>query len=135
MGCRNPKGIDRNGHTYFATEMKSLSEQASPALRLLEDHRRSSSWSRPRPRSWHALRSYADKATNGQRLQRQLFTEDAVQGFAFVDLCQKRFDVVLMNPPFGEPQQAGEGLHRNWHTHEQKTISMPRFVERGIVCS
>ena len=48
-----------------------------------------------------ALRSYAEKAQNGQRLQRRLFTEDAVRGFAFVDLCQKRYDVVLMNPPFG----------------------------------
>ena len=49
-----------------------------------------------------ALRQYAEKAHNGQRLQRRLFTEDAVRGFAFVDLCQKRYDVVLMNPPFGE---------------------------------
>ncbi len=49
-----------------------------------------------------ALRSYAEKAHNGHRLQRRLFTEDAVRGFAFVDLCHKRFDVVLMNPPFGE---------------------------------
>ena len=49
------------------------------------------------------LRSYAEKAQNGQKLQRRLFTEDAVRGFAFVDLCQKRYDVVLMNPPFGAP--------------------------------
>jgi hypothetical protein len=48
-----------------------------------------------------ALRNYAEKAQNGQRLQRRLFTEDAVRGFAFVDLCHRRFDVVLMNPPFG----------------------------------
>src|SRR5262249_2911135 len=48
-----------------------------------------------------ALRHYAEKAHNGQRLQRRLFTEDAVRGFAFVDICHKRFDVVLMNPPFG----------------------------------
>jgi hypothetical protein len=50
-----------------------------------------------------ALRSYAEKAQNGQRLQRRLFTEDAVRGFAFVDLWQRRFDVALMNPPFGDP--------------------------------
>ena len=50
-----------------------------------------------------ALRQYAEKAQNGHRLQRRLFTEDAVRGFAFVDLCHKRYDVVLMNPPFGEP--------------------------------
>ena len=49
-----------------------------------------------------ALRQYSEKALNGQQLQRQLFTDDAVRGFAFVDLCHKRFDVVLMNPPFGE---------------------------------
>ena len=54
-----------------------------------------------------ALRQYAEKAQNGQRLQRRLFTEDAVRGFAFVDLCHKRYDVVLMNPPFGAPTASG----------------------------
>ena len=48
-----------------------------------------------------ALRHYAEEAHNGHRLQRRLFSEDAVSGFAFVDMCHKRFDVVLMNPPFG----------------------------------
>jgi hypothetical protein len=49
-----------------------------------------------------ALRAYAEKVQNGHRLQRRLFTEDTVRGFAFIDLCRKRYDVVLMNPPFGE---------------------------------
>ena len=31
-----------------------------------------------------ALRSYAEQAQNGQRLQRRLFADDAVRGFAFV---------------------------------------------------
>jgi hypothetical protein len=48
-----------------------------------------------------ALRSYGEKAQNSQRLQRRLFSEDAVRGFAFVDVLQKRYDSVLMNPPFG----------------------------------
>jgi hypothetical protein len=52
-----------------------------------------------------ALRSYAEKAQNDQQLQRRLFSEDAMRGFAFVDLSQKRYDVVLMNPPFGECAQ------------------------------
>ena len=34
--------------------------------------------------------------------QRRLFAEDAAQGFAFIDICRKRYDVVVMNPPFGE---------------------------------
>jgi hypothetical protein len=57
-----------------------------------------------------ALGKYAPKAQNGQRFQRTLFTDDAERGFAFVDLCHKRYDVVLMNPPFGEASSALEDL-------------------------
>ncbi len=49
-----------------------------------------------------ALRSYVKQAQNGQQLQRRLFADDAVRGLAFLEICFKRFDVVLMNPPFGE---------------------------------
>ncbi len=59
-----------------------------------------------------ALRGYAERAQNGQRLQKRLFADDAVMGFSFVELCHKRFDVVLMNPPFGEvPLTARESLY------------------------
>jgi hypothetical protein len=53
-----------------------------------------------------SLRIYAENAQNGHGLQRRLFTDDAVRGFAFVDVCHKRFDVVLMNPPFGKRSEA-----------------------------
>jgi hypothetical protein len=49
-----------------------------------------------------ALRDYAQHSGNNYRLQRQLFTDDTERGFAFVDICRQRFDVVLMNPPFGD---------------------------------
>lgn len=48
-----------------------------------------------------ALKHFAEKAGNGKAYQRKLFAEDAAQGFAFIDMCQKKYDVVLMNPPFG----------------------------------
>jgi hypothetical protein len=59
-------------------------------------------WQRAEALVLEALRDYASHAANGGRLQRQLFADDATHGFAFIDLCQKRFDVVLMNPPFGD---------------------------------
>jgi len=68
-----------------------------------------------------ALRNYAERAQNGQRLQRRLFTEDAVRGFAFVDLCHKQFNVVLMNPPFGLPTEST-------FTY-LGTVSKPTYVE------
>lgn len=50
-----------------------------------------------------ALHLYAEKSETKHNLQRRLFSEDAVRGFGFIDMCHKRFDVVLMNPPFGLP--------------------------------
>jgi hypothetical protein len=59
-------------------------------------------WERAESLVMAALHDFANYAGNGKQLQRRLFVEDAVQGFAFVDLCRQQFDVVLMNPPFGE---------------------------------
>ena len=49
-----------------------------------------------------ALQQYAEKASNGRGFRRRLFAEDAARGFSFVDVSGKKYDVVLMNPPFGE---------------------------------
>ncbi len=48
-----------------------------------------------------ALRGYAEHAET-DAYQRRLFADDAARGFAFIDLCRKRYDAVVMNPPFGE---------------------------------
>ncbi len=48
------------------------------------------------------LRDYSEQA-DGDATTRRLFAEDSMQGFRFVDLMRKRYDVVLMNPPFGLP--------------------------------
>ena len=41
--------------------------------------------------------------------------EDTAQGFAFLNLFQKRFDTILMNPPFGEaPSSLTEQLIENF---------------------
>ena len=47
-------------------------------------------------------------------LRRRLFAGDAAQGFAFIDLCRKRYEVVVMNSPFGQASEMIEGyLQRN----------------------
>jgi hypothetical protein len=50
-----------------------------------------------------ALRGFAETATGGDNVRRRLFAGDAAQGIALIDLVRTRFDVVLMNPPFGLP--------------------------------
>jgi len=79
-----------------------------------------------------ALRDYAVYAEAGDGYRRRLFAEDAARGFAFIDICRKRFDVVLMNPPFGEPSQ----LSKQWMTNAYPTTKndiLGPFVERGIL--
>jgi len=40
--------------------------------------------------------------------RRRLFADDAEQGIGLLSVAEKAFDVVLMNPPFGEPTKAGK---------------------------
>ena len=49
-----------------------------------------------------SLRSFVHDTANGIATRRQLFLEDTEQGIAFIELAQSKFDVVLMNPPFGD---------------------------------
>ena len=59
-------------------------------------------WERAERLIYEALQAYAEQSENGGGYQRRLFADDAARGFAFIDLCGKRYDVVLMNPPFGK---------------------------------
>jgi len=49
-----------------------------------------------------ALREYTEQAVNGRGYQRRLFAGDVSEGFDFINLMRKHYDVVLMNPPFSE---------------------------------
>ena len=59
-------------------------------------------WARAETLVFAALEEYAEKAEDGAGYQRRLFANDAAQGFALIDLCRKKYDSVLMNPPFGD---------------------------------
>ena len=48
-----------------------------------------------------SLNKFVGDAVNGRGTRRKLFADDAEQGIAFVELMGRKFDVVLMNPPFG----------------------------------
>jgi hypothetical protein len=57
-------------------------------------------WEKAEERIYDALRAFAESAEGNY--QRRLFADDAAHGFAFIDLCRQRYDVALMNPPFGD---------------------------------
>ena len=96
---------------FTTTELNQLStapeltglEQAVSSLTTDPRHLTTDFWERIEERIYAALRDYAEQTENGGGFQRRLFAEDAARGFAFIDVCRKRYDVALMNPPFGEP--------------------------------
>jgi hypothetical protein len=59
-------------------------------------------WTYAERHVFNELRRFALEAANGVGFRRRLFADDAERGFAFIDICRKQFDVMLMNPPFGD---------------------------------
>ena len=78
-----------------------------------------------------ALDDFVSFASNGGRFQRQLFVEDAKQGLGFVDASRYRYDVVLMNPPFGEPAQTSKSDIIEAFPRSKNDL-YATFVERGL---
>ena len=58
-------------------------------------------WEHAEQKILTALNNYAEHAEGEHSTQKRLFAGDAAKGFAFIDLCRKRYEVVVMNPPFG----------------------------------
>lgn len=102
------QATDREGQPLLFTQaaIDLLSgKPAQPSLFDLTDITDAQFFQQAETKVIQALSQYAEAAQNGHQLQRRLFTDDAVRGFAFVNLCNQRYDVVLMNPPFGLPTE------------------------------
>ncbi|MBE7635962.1 BREX-1 system adenine-specific DNA-methyltransferase PglX [Sneathiella sp. P13V-1] len=77
-----------------------------------------------------ALSEYASKAESNID-QKRLFAEDASRGFAFIDLCRKRYDALMMNPPFGEASTASKKYIDETYTRTKGDV-LSNFIERAI---
>jgi hypothetical protein len=123
---------------FTTTELNQLStapeltglEQAVSSLTPDPRHLTTDFWERIEERIYAALRDYAEQAENGGGFQRRLFAEDAARGFAFIDVCRKRYDVAVMNPPFGEWSVKYKAESKKTYVHSYNDI-LAAFVERG----
>ena len=88
-------------------------------------------WAEAEGRVVEALREYARRAREGQHVARRLFADDALQGIAFVDLLQRPFDVVLMNPPFGAASSGSKDCIARAYPRTKNDL-YAAFVERGL---
>ncbi|MCG3857986.1 BREX-1 system adenine-specific DNA-methyltransferase PglX [Psychrobacter sp. Ps2] len=77
-----------------------------------------------------SLKDYSEQATSAAG-EKRLFAEDAAKGFAFIDLSRKRFDVVLMNPPFGDASKNSKKYIDDTYPNSKNNI-LACFIERGL---
>ncbi len=87
-------------------------------------------WQQAEQKIHDALAQYASSTSSDMTEQKRLFASDAAKGFAFIDLCKKRFDVVLMNPPFGSPTKSVNNyIKGNYSDYGHDIIN--NFIERA----
>jgi type I restriction-modification system DNA methylase subunit len=88
-------------------------------------------WQRAEAHIDTALKDYAAYTEDGDNYRRRLFADDAARGFAFIDLCRKRYDLVVMNPPFGAASTRSRAEIERCYPRTKNDI-YATFVERGI---
>jgi hypothetical protein len=87
-------------------------------------------WTDIERRVYVSLHRYAMQTEDIRGIQRRLFAQDMAAGFAFIDLCSKRYDVVLMNPPFGLSTAPAFQYSRENYPNSYTEL-LATFVERG----
>ncbi len=63
--------------------------------------------------------------------QGRLFAQDALQGLEMIDLCREVFDVVVMNPPFGEAALGASEYLKSAYVNSKQDI-FQCFVDRAL---
>src|SRR5215212_9398616 len=115
--------IDPSNETSTGSARQGVLELGTPEERAF--------WDDAEEYLLNTLEECAKQADNGSAYWRLLFADDATQGFAFVDICRKRFDVVLMNPPFGDASKPSKAyIEKNYPRTKNDVYAA--FVERGL---
>lgn len=86
-------------------------------------------WYQAEQRLREALNIFTERVSSSY--QSQLFALDALQGLRLIDLTREMFDVVVMNPPFGQPTEAARVLLKAEKSDGWKDI-YAGFFERAI---
>jgi hypothetical protein len=89
---------------FSSDEEKAKIEMENEARRILKENKEEF-FKEITSRLKEALYQLSSKLSEEEGYENALFSDDATRGFAFIELCQKRFDCIVMNPPFGESSE------------------------------
>ena len=115
---------NRNANIFDSEERKAEIAAANEARRELRHHK-DEFFEEITERLQTALQELSSRLSEEEGYENALFSEDATRGFAFIELCQKRFDCIVMNPPFGEGSE---------HTSPYLNDNYPAW-SKNLVCA
>ena len=102
---------------FSSTQEADIAENEKLA-KLQSVEAREAFFSQVTERLQEALKNLSEQLSADEGYENALFTEDATRGFAFIELSQMRFDVIVMNPPFGEGSENSSSYldsnYANW---------------------
>ena len=110
--------------------LPSMAPPSEPTLFDFSDMTDSEFLDQTEEKIFAGLEKYAEHAANGKAFKRKLFADDAARGFAFVDVCRKKYDVVLMNPPFGLAPRKVFNIHKKSYADSYVEL-YAQMVTRG----
>lgn len=85
----------------------------------------------PEARIRATLAKFVELAAESGNTRRRLFLDDAAQGMGLLEIAEKKYDTVLMNPPFGPGSMRAKKDFEEAYPHSTKDV-YPAFVQRGI---
>lgn len=115
---------NRNAKLFDSEERRAEVMAANEARRELRHHK-DEFFEEITERLQTALQELSSRLSEEEGYENALFSEDATRGFAFIELCQKRFDCIVMNPPFGEGSE---------HTSRYLNDNYPAW-SKNLVCA
>lgn len=115
---------NRNLKVFDTEERRAEVMAANEARRELRHHK-DEFFEEITERLQTALQELSSRLSEEEGYVNALFSEDATRGFAFIELCQKRFDCIVMNPPFGEGSE---------HTSQYLDDNYPAW-SKNVVCA
>jgi hypothetical protein len=78
-----------------------------------------------------SLHRFAAETAGADGARRRLFADDSIQGVALLEVLRTRYDVVLMNPPFGASSLKAKSVFDTNYPRTKNDL-YAAFVERGI---
>ena len=115
----------------FRMTHHEINQPASEALVRIVPEAHETFWAKAEGLVLVALEDYAKFASGDHGLVRRLFADDATRGFALIDVCRKQFDVLLMNPPFGDGSKPSKSYIERAYPRTKNDL-YAAFVECGL---